>query len=132
MLFFVLNGTILTQCIIPENYGSVLRDCSKAISINTKCSKAYYRSVLALLALDRVDEAIDCCRRCLAFDPSNTGIKSVHERTLKAKKEQEAREREREGRIKKEQEEKAILAAAYQVYTMKSSNSTGQLITSIC
>jgi len=99
--------------------------------MNAKSSKAYYRSVLALLALDRVDEAIDCCRRCLAFDPSNTGIKSVHETTLRAKKEQETREREREERIKKKQEEKAILAAAYQVYTIKPCNKMGQLTTPI-
>jgi len=99
--------------------------------MNAECSKAYYRSVLALLALDRVDEAIDCCRRCLYFDPGNTGMKSVHERTLKAKKGQEAREREREERIKKKQEEKAILAAAYQVHTIKPCNGMGQLITPI-
>ncbi|KAJ3569356.1 hypothetical protein NP233_g5103 [Leucocoprinus birnbaumii] len=97
-----------------KNYGSVLRDCSKAISNNEKCSKAYYRSALALLALERVDEAVDCCQRCLAFDQDNTGIRAVHEKALKAKKEKEARELAREQRIKKEQEEKAIMAAAYQ------------------
>jgi len=108
----------------------VLRDCSLAISVNAKCSKAYYRSVLALLALDRVDEAIDCCKRCLAFDPSNKGMESMHERALKAKKEQEAQDREREERIKKKQEEKAILAAAYQVHNIKPCK-IGQLIAPI-
>ncbi|KAF5363738.1 hypothetical protein D9756_000603 [Leucocoprinus leucothites] len=97
-----------------KNYGSVLRDCSKAISNNEKCSKAYYRSALALLALERVDEAIDCCKRCLAFDHDNTGVRTVYEGTLKAKKEKEAREQAREQRIKKEQEAKGVLTAAYQ------------------
>lgn len=101
--------------LLSENYGSVLRDCSKAISLNEKSAKAYYRSALALLALDRVDEAVDCCNRCLAFDPSNPGIKTVHEKALKAKKEKEAREKAKQERIRKEQEDKRILAAAYQV-----------------
>lgn len=68
-----------------------------------------------MLALDRVDEAVDCCSRCLAFDPSNTGVKSIHDKALKAKKEKETRERSRQERIKKEEEESMILAAAYQV-----------------
>jgi tetratricopeptide (TPR) repeat protein len=104
-----------SHIVLLENYGSVLRDCSKAISNNGKCSKAYYRSALALLALDRVDEAIDCCNRCLAFDSSNTVIRNLNERALKVKKEKEAREQARRERIKKEQEDRAILAAAYRV-----------------
>ncbi|KXN86297.1 Hsp70/Hsp90 co-chaperone cns1 [Leucoagaricus sp. SymC.cos] len=96
-----------------KNYGSVLKDCSKAISNNEKCSKAYYRSALALLALDRVNEALDCCERCLAFDSNNTGVKIVHERALKAKSLKEAREQAGRERIKKEQEEKATMAVAY-------------------
>ncbi|KAF8192425.1 40S ribosomal protein S7 [Pholiota molesta] len=54
-----------------QNYGSVLRDCSKALSINPKSSKAYYRSATALVNLGRYDEAEDCCARCLSYDPNN-------------------------------------------------------------
>ncbi|EKM80261.1 hypothetical protein AGABI1DRAFT_99870 [Agaricus bisporus var. burnettii JB137-S8] len=97
-----------------KNYGSVLRDCSKAISIDDKCAKAFYRSALALLALDRVDEALDCCTRCLVFDPDNSGIKSVHDKALKAKQDKETRERSRQERIRREEEDRKILAAAYQ------------------
>lgn len=49
-----------------ENYRKVLIDCSKALKLNPKNSKAYYRSVKALYALDRIEEAIDCCEHGLA------------------------------------------------------------------
>jgi hypothetical protein len=83
--------------------------------MDDKCAKAFYRSALALLALDRVDEAIDCCIRCLSFDPDNSGMKSVHDRAIKAKQEKEAHERARQERIKQEKKGREILAAAYQV-----------------
>jgi hypothetical protein len=49
-----------------ENYGKVLIDCSKALKLNPKNIKAYYRSVKALYALDKIEEAIDCCEHGLA------------------------------------------------------------------
>ncbi|KAJ7638502.1 hypothetical protein FB45DRAFT_976662 [Roridomyces roridus] len=59
-----------------KNYGQVLRDCSKALTLNPKSSKAYYRSALALLALERAEEALDCCDRCLLFDADNKGVQN--------------------------------------------------------
>jgi small subunit ribosomal protein S7e len=67
------------------------------------------------LALDRVEEAIDCCARCLAFDPNNSGTKSVHAKALKAKQDKEALERARQERIRQEGKDREILATAYQV-----------------
>ena len=43
-------------------------DCSRAIKYNPKNIKAYYRSVKALIALDRVDEGIDCCEKGAELD----------------------------------------------------------------
>ena len=51
------------------NYRSCLYDCSRAIKFNPKNIKAYYRSVKALLALDKVEEGIDCCEKGSALDP---------------------------------------------------------------
>src|SRR5437762_683750 len=79
------------------NYGSVLRDCSKALGLNPKSSKAYYRSALALTALERLEEAVDCCVRCLVFDPQNTAVQALEN---KAKEAQEAK-------VKKEEAKKA-------------------------
>lgn len=95
-----------------ENYGSVLRDCSKAITINPKSLKSFYRSALGLLALDRLDEALACCERCLSFDASNQAIRDVRDRVAKAKTEKDCRQREKEGRLLKERGEMQLLQAA--------------------
>jgi len=105
------------KCREKENYGSVLRDCSKALSINPKSSKAFYRSSLALLALERVDEALDCCNRCLEIDRDNKSVLGVRERAIKAKAEKERKEQERSQRILKEKEQKRRLNVAFQVRT---------------
>ncbi|KAI6165001.1 hypothetical protein EDD17DRAFT_1884906 [Pisolithus thermaeus] len=86
-----------------ENYGSVLRDCSKALTINPESSKAYYRSAIALLSLDRPEEALDCCERCLSFD--------AHNRANKAEKDH--KQREKEDRLQMERDEKRALQAAF-------------------
>ncbi|KAJ8481730.1 hypothetical protein ONZ51_g5828 [Trametes cubensis] len=96
-----------------QNYGSVLRDCSKAISVNPKCSKAYYRSALALIALERYDEALDCCDRCLQFDKENKAVQATREKAAKLKEAKERRERERQERIRQEQLKQERLRAAY-------------------
>ena len=100
---------------MKENYGSVLKDCSKALAINPKSNKAYYRSSLALLALERVDEALDCCDRCLDFDKNNKSILDIRERIMKAKAEKERKEQEKSQRIRKENEMKRRLNVAFQV-----------------
>ncbi|TFK43292.1 40S ribosomal protein S7 [Crucibulum laeve] len=96
-----------------KNYGSVLRDCSSALTLNEKSSKAYYRSAMALVALERVEEALDCCDRCLSYDRENKGVQTLRERALKAKEEKDRKEREKQERIQKEQLEKRIMDAAF-------------------
>lgn len=96
-----------------KNYGSVLRDCSAAITINPKSAKAYYRSGLALMALERFDEALDCCDRCLEFDKNNVGVVALRGKASTKKEEKETKERERLERIRKEQEEQRALKAAF-------------------
>jgi tetratricopeptide (TPR) repeat protein len=98
-----------------ENYGSVLRDCSQAIGINPKSAKAYYRSAMALIAVERFEEALDCCDRCLAFDPHNAGVTSTRQRALDGKDKAERKAREREEREKKEKEEARLLQLALRV-----------------
>ncbi|KAF9481982.1 40S ribosomal protein S7 [Pholiota conissans] len=95
-----------------QNYGSVLRDCSKVLSINPKSSKAFYRSATALVNLGRYDEAEDCCVRCLSYDVDNAGVKAIQQRGLKLKEEAEKKEREKQERIKKEEDAKLALKMA--------------------
>ena len=100
---------------LEENYGSVLRDCSKAITINPRSSKAFYRSALALIALERVEEALDCCDRCLSFDQDNQGIQIARKRASEAKVAKDRRESARFERIQKEINAKRLLHAAFHV-----------------
>jgi small subunit ribosomal protein S7e len=98
-----------------ENYGSVLRDCSSAITINSQSSKIYYRSSLALMALDRFEEALDCCDRCLQFDPNNLSVQSMRQKAHDAHNGKVKKEMERLDRVRKQKEEKKRLLDAFKV-----------------
>jgi len=96
-----------------KNNGSVLRDCSKALTLNPKSSKAFYRSALALVALERPDEALDCCDRCLAFDPENKGVQTVRLRAQQLKSDMEKKEKDRLEKLQKVKEAKYKLNVAF-------------------
>ncbi|CCM04797.1 uncharacterized protein FIBRA_06990 [Fibroporia radiculosa] len=98
-----------------KNYGTVLKDCSKAILINTRSSKAHYRSAAALMALDRFEEAIDCCNRCLQFDHGNKDIHVLRDKATQRQATKDKAERERQERIRKETEQKRRLREAFKV-----------------
>lgn len=88
-----------------------LRDCSAAISLNPKASKAYYRSALALTSLERFEEAIDVCQRCLKFDKGNQGIRNALQKATTLQAAKLKKERDRQAQIKREADEKDILRA---------------------
>jgi hypothetical protein len=80
------------------------------LTLNASSSKALYRSACALVALERAEEAIDCCTRFLAFD-QNKAINVVLDRARKLKAAQDKKEQERKERLRKEHE----LNLAYKV-----------------
>ncbi|KAL5487906.1 CNS1 [Sanghuangporus weigelae] len=96
-----------------KNYGSVLRDCARAIVLNSECSKAYYRSAQALLVLERMDDALDACQRCLNFDPANDGTKTLRDRIVKAKRVKEEMKRVRAMQTKREARERERFKRAF-------------------
>ncbi|PAV21144.1 40S ribosomal S7 [Pyrrhoderma noxium] len=96
-----------------QNFRSVLRDCSAAITLNSRQSKAYYRSAQALMALGRPDEALDACQRCLEFDPDNLGVKALGERARKLQEAKEKKERERKERLEREEQERRLFQYAF-------------------
>ncbi|KZT12778.1 40S ribosomal protein S7 [Laetiporus sulphureus 93-53] len=96
-----------------KNFGSVLKDCSRAILTNPKSSKAHYRSALALIQLERYDEAIDCCDRCLCFDKDNKDVRTLRERARQEKMIKDKKERERQNRLRREVENKKRLEEAF-------------------
>ena len=101
-----------------ENYGTVLRDCSKVLSVNSKSSKAYYRSGQALLRLDRSAEALDCCARCLFYDPANEGVRTLQERATRLKQEADDKERKKQEAKRKEEQAKLAMQFAFRVRSL--------------
>jgi tetratricopeptide (TPR) repeat protein len=92
-----------------------LRDCSFAITINAKSSKAYYRSALALVALERYEEAVDSCSRCLKIDPANQPVSSLKVKAEKLRDEKVRKEREKRERLRKAEENRRRLQIALEV-----------------
>ena len=98
-----------------ENYGSVLRDCAAVISLDSHASKAYYRAGLALLALDRAEEALDVCTRAGDSTASDAGFKALRERAEKKCAELRRKAEERAERARCASEEKRKMNAAFAV-----------------
>jgi small subunit ribosomal protein S7e len=110
--YFRLGGVLNDR---TENYGKVLGDCSAAITINVKSSKAYYRSALALVALERYDEAVDSCSRCLGFDPTNQPVVSLKEKAEKLHDAKVKKEQEKQERVRVAEEKRKRLQVAFRV-----------------
>jgi len=87
-----------------RNYGAAIRDCASALKLNPKSSKALYRSAVALKALERFEEALDSCTRCLTFDPENNGVLALVEQIGIF---EDAKRRKAEEKVRKEKESKA-------------------------
>ncbi|KAI9737460.1 MAG: hypothetical protein M1834_009615 [Cirrosporium novae-zelandiae] len=68
-----------------KNYRSCTLDCAAALRLNPENVKAFYRSSLALLALDKIEEAMDACTRGLKIDPKNTALKNTESKILARK-----------------------------------------------
>lgn len=67
------------------------------------------------MALERFDEAIDCCDRCLQFDKNNKDVRALRQKARDLKDAKEKKERDRQERIRKEKEHQQRLEAAYKV-----------------
>ncbi|GLI81837.1 HSP70/90 co-chaperone [Penicillium ochrochloron] len=59
------------------NYRSCTLDCAAVLKLNPKNVKAFYRSAMALLKLDKVAEAEDAASRGLTIDPSNKALQTA-------------------------------------------------------
>lgn len=102
-----------------KNYRSTTLDCAQALKVNPRNVKAYYRSSMALLSLDKVAEATDTVLRGLAIDPNNKSLQQVSEK-ISARKEildKIAARKRKEEQIK--QKEKLLLSTALQARQIK-------------
>ncbi|XP_006732588.1 small glutamine-rich tetratricopeptide repeat-containing protein beta [Leptonychotes weddellii] len=58
------------------HYTDAIKDCEKAIAIDSKYSKAYGRMGLALTAINKFEEAVTSYQKALDLDPENDSYKS--------------------------------------------------------
>ncbi|KAK2734547.1 hypothetical protein FQN57_001652 [Myotisia sp. PD_48] len=72
-----------------KNYRSTTLDCASTLKLNPKNVKAYYRSATALIALDKVIEAEDACRRGILLDGTNQPLQTLSRSISKRKEELE-------------------------------------------
>lgn len=89
--FFVLD---------TGNYRSCTLDCAATLKLNPKNVKAFYRSAMALLKLDKIAEAEDAASRGLTIDPENkslqTAAKTIAERKAQVERVSAKRKEEEE------------------------------------
>jgi hypothetical protein len=120
----LFHPSSVTWDIRIENYGSVLRDCAAVIVTNPRASKAYYRAGLALLALERVDEALDVCVRAEegvgVGVNDDAGFRAMRERAEKKREEVRRKEEERRERTRRAGDEKQRMAVAFAVRVLPS------------
>jgi hypothetical protein len=67
------------------------------------------------MALGQIEDALDCCVRCLGFDPHNKAVEMLRDKASVAKAEKDMKERERLERIQKEDDANRLLNTAFQV-----------------
>jgi len=93
----------------------VLRDCATVIAAQPRASKAYYRAGLALLALERVDEALDVCAHASEGAADDPGFNTLRARAEKKREELRRKEEERKERTRHVEEEKRKMDGAFAV-----------------
>jgi small subunit ribosomal protein S7e len=93
----------------------VLRDCATVIAAKPSASKAYYRAGLALLALERVDEALDVCNHAGEEAADDPGFKMMRARAEKKREELRRKEEGRKERVRCAKEEKRKMDVALAV-----------------
>jgi hypothetical protein len=71
--------------------------------------KAHYRSANALLALDKVHEALDVCYRGLKIDETNTSLKALLKRIQERAEVMERADRKRRAEQQRKEQEKQML-----------------------
>jgi tetratricopeptide (TPR) repeat protein len=85
------------------------------LTANPKSEKAYYRSGVALVALERFEEAMDVCDRCLTFSPENSGVKALRQKAANGEEARQLKIKQAEARERQARMDKAKMAAALKV-----------------
>ncbi|KAJ1984070.1 HSP70/90 co-chaperone [Dimargaris verticillata] len=105
-----------------QNYRRAILDCKSALEINPKNVKALYRSARACLALEKFEEAIECCKWGLAFGPDNKSLNRLLEEVVKAESTAKAREAKRLAAEAEAREQQQRLTEALAVRNVRMSD----------
>lgn len=87
-------------------------DCAAALRVNPSNIKAHYRSASALIALDKVIEALDVASRGAKLDPNNAELKKLLDKIRGRMEVKEAEDRRRMMELKRKQQEARVLETA--------------------
>ncbi|PYH88077.1 hypothetical protein BO71DRAFT_150354 [Aspergillus ellipticus CBS 707.79] len=105
-----------------ENFRSTTLDCASVLKLNPKNVKAYYRSAMALFALDKIPEAEDVATRGLKLDPPNKPLQTVASKITQRKEVLEriaAKKKADDERTRKEKILLSVALRARQIRTRK-------------
>ncbi|KAL9623549.1 MAG: hypothetical protein Q9160_002230 [Pyrenula sp. 1 TL-2023] len=102
-----------------ENYRSTIFDCVAALKLNPNNTKALYRCAVALLALERHEEASTVCQRGLDVDEQNIAMKNLLERIKGAKNTFEMQKAKRKAEHLRTKQEQLTLATALKARGIK-------------
>ncbi|KAJ2858995.1 HSP70/90 co-chaperone [Coemansia erecta] len=98
-----------------QNYGMVLRDCSDALRIKPNTPKALYRATKACVALEKFDEADECCKWGLGLDPGNRDLLRMQKEAVDARESYDRKIRAREERERAKAEKRDRLRKAIEI-----------------
>ncbi|KAL4779698.1 hypothetical protein BJX76DRAFT_69408 [Aspergillus varians] len=108
-----------------RNYRSTTLDCAAVLRLNPKNVKAFYRSAMALYALDRIAEAEDVATRGLALDPENKPLGQVSAKIAERKASLERLAAKRKAEAERASKEKLLLSTAIRARQIRT-RKTGQ------
>jgi tetratricopeptide (TPR) repeat protein len=97
-----------------KNYRRCINDCKLGLRISPSNAKALFRSAKAYLAVDRVDECLDCVQYALSIEPANAALKSLEEAALKRRNSVVDMERKRKTALELKETKKKNLDMAVQ------------------
>ncbi|KAJ1725026.1 HSP70/90 co-chaperone [Coemansia erecta] len=112
-----------------HNYGRVLTDCADALRKEPKTPKALFRSAKACLALEKFDEARECCKWALEVDPGSKEVVRLQALVDEKQRAFEQKVKEREQREAAKVRQRTMLKSAVEIrkgLTFDTSSSAGR------
>lgn len=97
-----------------KNYRRCINDCKKALNLNPKNVKCYFRIAKAFLALEKLEESLEAIEFGIKVDSSNLSLKNLFSSVTRKQEEIKAREKaklekEKQAALEKEMLDNALI-----------------------